>query len=456
MFLYNDVYNHYLNLIRTGVLKSGDRMPSLRKAASELSRSRTTIESAYFQLAADGYIIAKPQSGYYVTELETEKKSKTAVGDSNGTTPEAFSKNPYGTGNGFGTDSRKIRFDFASSGVDRESFRFDLWQRYIKSALRQGDRLLTYGEPQGEADFRESLAAYVRDHRNILCSHDQIVVGAGVQSLLHMLCPLLTDKKTVSFPTPSFIHGASVFQDHGFQVHYRDKDADVVYVSPAHMNRLGDIMPVKRRMELIRYAKEHGSLIIEDDYENEFVYLQKPTPSLYGLSKEPNVIYIGSFSRLLLPSIRISFMVLPFPLMEAYRRIAANYNQTASKAEQIALSQFIRDGHLAAQTRKLRRLYAQKQTKLSGEIKKVFGPSCTVKNAPAGTMVSLTIPVGRLTPKLAEIKNQPEKLRDECRKAGIRIPAPEVNDDSLTLILSCSSMPEADFEEAVKALAGCV
>ena len=174
------------------------------------------------------------------------------------------------------------RFDFASSGVDRESFRFDLWRRYIKSALRQDERLLSYGEPQGEADLRDTLADYVRERRNVLCSGEDIVIGAGIQSLLHILCPLLEQRQTVSFPNPSFVQGSTVFHDYGFQVDYRNKDCDIIYVSPAHMTKWGDIMPVSRRLELVNYSAAHGSLVIEDDFENEFVYLQKPPFSFWS------------------------------------------------------------------------------------------------------------------------------------------------------------------------------
>lgn len=171
-----------------------------------------------------------------------------------------------------------------------------------KSALRQGERMLSYGEPQGESDFREVLADYIRERRNVICSPDDIVVGAGLQPLLQILCPLIHERKTVSFPTPSFTTCSTIFQDYGFDVHYRDKSCDVIYVSPAHMTKWGEIMPVKRRLELIRHAEINDHLIIEDDFENEFVYFQKPTPSLFGLAGGENVVYIGSFSRLLLPS----------------------------------------------------------------------------------------------------------------------------------------------------------
>ena len=138
-------------------------------------------------------------------------------------------------------------------------------------------------------------------------------------------------------------------------------------------------MPVSRRMELVHYAAAKGSLIIEDDFENEFVYFQRPTPSLFNLAGGHGVVYIGSFSRLLLPSIRLSFMVLPPSLSRKYAAVAERYSQTASKAEQIALCQFIRDGHLTSQTKKLKKLYAQKLKALENEVRNTFGSNCTIQ-----------------------------------------------------------------------------
>lgn len=419
--LYLEVYHYYKDLILEEKLPLGSKMPSLRKCSQELKLSRTTIENAYLQLAADGYIISKAQSGYYVTDIADRHQL-----------PE---KSCTKTVPGF-------RFDFASSGVDRESFRFDLWRRYIKSALRQDDRLLSYGEPQGEADFRSVLADYIRERRNILCTADDIVVGAGIQSLLHILCPLLKDKKNVSFPTPSFIQGSTVFSDYGFEVRYRNKDSDIIYVSPAHMTKWGEIMPVSRRLELVHHACAQGSLIIEDDFENEFVYLQKPTPSLFGLAGGKNVVYLGTFSRLLLPSIRISFMVLPQNLSALYKTKAARYNQTASKAEQIALCQFIRDGHLAAQTRKLRRLYSAKLKSLLHAVEETFGKNAPVRIGAAGTSLALTL----------KIKATGEAFQKKAQANGLRLQLLRETPGEVTVILSCSSMPAEDFLSACKLL----
>ena len=420
--LYLEVFHYYRELIMEKKLPPGSRMPSLRKCSQELKLSRTTIENAYLQLAAEGYIISKAQSGYYVTDIADRQHTSVRKTEKHAQTP--------------------CRFDFASSGVDRESFRFDLWRRYIKSALRQDERLLSYGEPQGEADLRDTLADYVRERRNVLCSGEDIVIGAGIQSLLHILCPLLEQRQTVSFPNPSFVQGSTVFHDYGFQVDYRNKDCDIIYVSPAHMTKWGDIMPVSRRLELVNYSAAHGSLVIEDDFENEFVYLQKPTPSLFGLAGGQNVVYLGTFSRLLLPSIRISFMVLPPELSALYRKKADQYNQPASKAEQIALCQFIRDGHLAAQTRKLKRLYSVKLKALRSAVREVFGKDSQIQTGAAGTSLALTLSTTLTW----------QELQKKAQTNGLRLQLLREAPGKITLILSCSSMPVADFVPACKLL----
>lgn len=418
---YLQVYQYYRKLIEEQKLKTGDKMPSIRRCAEELKISHTTVESAYLQLAAEGYILSKPQSGYYVT---------------------GFGANPVSQNQNSDFSECEILYSFSSSGTDKESFRFDLWRRYIKSALRQDERLLEYGNPQGEWELRQALADYVKKHRNVICSPHQIVIGAGTQSLLHILCPLLKRRKTVSFPNPSFVQGSSVFADYGFDIHYRDKNADIIYVSPAHMTKWGEIMPVSRRLELISHAARQGSLIIEDDYENEFVYMQRPTPSLQSLASGDHVVYMGSFSRLLLPSIRLSFMVLPSDLCSQYREIRDHYNQTASKMEQIAFCQFIRDGHLSSQTKRLNRYYAGKLKKLTSSLKETFGENVSLKTGAAGTSTALTLPCPVSGTDFLKI----------AQKHKIQVELLSESNGYLTLILSCSAMPSWKFPEACKEL----
>ena len=263
-----------------------------------------------------------------------------------------------------------------------------------------------------------------------------------MQSLLNLLCPLIRDRKSVSFPNASFVQGSTIFAGYGFEVQYRNKDCDVIYVSPAHMTKWGEVMPVSRRMELVHYAAQKGSLIIEDDFENEFVNFQRPTPSLFNLAGGHGVVYIGSFSRLLLPSIRLSFMVLPPDLSRKYAAVADRYSQTASKAEQIALCQFIRDGHLASQTRKLRRLYSQKLKALSQAVRETFGQDCQIQTGAAGTSLALTLPCS-LTGS---------ELTDRARNRGLGLEVLRENGAEVTLVLSCSSIPSKDFLPACQLL----
>ena len=423
---YLRVYHYYRDLILSDSLPAGTRLPSIRKGAAQFQISRTTMETAYLLLAAEGYLIAKPQSGYYVTDIAKarqysgEKKEK--------------GKKPR----------EAVRYDFVSASVDKESFRFEVWRRYMKSALRQDSRLLSYGEPQGEADFREVLGKYLLEKRNVLCSSEQIVIGAGVQSLLHILCPLVAGRKKVAFYNPGFRQGTAVFEDHGFSLaeDYREEGTGLYYVTPSQMNSMGEVMPVSRRMDLLKYAEEQNILLIEDDYNNEFRYFQKPAPSLQGLSGGRGVVYLGTFSRLLLPSIRMSFMVLPRELLEAYQARRDFYNQTASKAEQIALTQYIRDGHLDRQIRKSRKTWLAKAKAMEQAAEEVLGKDAAVTLQEAGFMVVLDIRTSCTA----------EELADRLRKKNMRVTPVQSRNGKKTarLILSCSQVPAADYPEAMR------
>ncbi|MGN0446266.1 MAG: PLP-dependent aminotransferase family protein [Acutalibacteraceae bacterium] len=342
---YLQLYHYYKDRIRSGQMRRGDRMPSIRKAAALFSVSTTTVENAYFSLQAEGYILPSPKRGFFVSYAP-----KNAA-------PAAVSHT---------AEAVPVRYDLKSGFADDASFDVRLWHRYMNSALRQEDRLCSYSEVQGEADLREAIADYIRDKRNVLASPDHIVVGAGIQSLFHILCSVLPETGTVSFPDRSFLQGIDAFCSHGFTIHVKDKDADVIYVSPSHMTRYGKVMPISRRLELVAHSEARSSLILEDDFDNDFLYASKPTPSLYALSSTDNIVYLSSFANVLTPGIHISFMVLTDPLLDRFREKRACFAQTASKTEQIALCGYLRDGHINTQIRKIRRAHAAKIRQLYG------------------------------------------------------------------------------------------
>lgn len=415
MSKYLDIYNYIKKEIISGQIGYGGRLPSVRKASELFSVSRTSVQNAYFALAADGFIISEPQSGYYVS-YRTPKKDEKKEQEK---------------------DNNKIRYNFTSSAADGESFDFDIWRRHIKAALRLDSRLLSYSEPQGEYELRMAISEYIRDKRNVTASADRIVIGAGVQSLLHILCSLIGGNKTVSFPDRSFVQGASLFTDYGFDVRYRHKDADIIYVSPSHMTRWGDVMPNKRRVELVKYSAKKESLVIEDDYESDFQYNSKPTPSLYALSGGNNVVYIGSFSKLLLPSIRISFMVLTQELADKYKNNIYKFSQTASKTEQLALCSFIRDGNLKAQIRKTRRFYTAKNKRFYNMLKKAF-PNADIEISENLLQVIITTDFFK-----------PENIFDEY---GVKVFIEKRDENKITLVLNPGSIPEKELENSVSVL----
>ncbi len=428
---YMQMYDYYKKLILSGKLPENTKMPSIRKCSEQLSLSRTTIEAAYLCLAADGYIISRPQSGYYVTPRPVK----------NSTSSSSVSKDIHKT-------KKDILYDFTSSNVDADSFDFNLWRRYIKSALRKDKRMLTYGEPQGEYELRETICQYVINKRNAVCKPENIVIGAGSQSLLNILCPLLRDKNGVCFHDTKFAQGMIIFEDYGFDIIQNKEEADILYMTPSHMTSLGDVMSVESRLSLLHESISHNRLIIEDDYNNEFRYFTKPRPCLQGLAGGEHVVYLSTFSKLLLPSIRLSFMILPDELLPLYEKKKALYNQTASKSEQLALCQFLRDGHLDSQIRKLKRLYANKAKALSNELELAFGNRALVSMGESVFLVHLKVK--------SNMTNT--EFRDKLQKKGIRVFAsPRETKGYAHVALSCCELPMDDFPKAValiKSVAG--
>lgn len=406
---YLQIYNDIIDKINTGELKSGSKIPSVRAASKLYQVSITTVQNAYFELCADGYIISIDKSGYFVTQRNNfqYESQKSQQGDS-------------------------IRYDLTSGRADKDCFDISLWQRYIKSALRQTDRLLSYSQPKGEEDLRQAISDYIFKKRNIIASPDRIIIGAGVSPLLQILCSLLDKGKSVSFPDKSFNQGIGIFSDYGFDVHTRDKDADIIYVSPSHMTRWGNVMPIKRRIELIEYSRKRGSLVIEDDYENEFQYNTTPTPSLYALGKG-NIVYIGSFSAMLIPAIRISFIVLTKELADKFNDNEYRFAQTASLTEQIALCNYIRDGHIYSQTRRTRRLYTAK-TKLFYNMLRTEMPKVNAKISENALQVI--------------IEGNKKFEQSDFEKIGIRL---FITGES-TLVLSPTGISSDEFKRIIELL----
>lgn len=421
--LYMQIYDYYKILIESGKLPEGSKLPSIRRCAEERNVSKTTVELAFMCLCDDGYILPKSQSGYYVSKRGNSIKKA-----------EIKNENQQ--------EKSKILYDFASAGVDAESFNMDIWRRYVKSALRQTEKLLFYGEPQGEYELRKEIAKYARETRNCVCTEENIVIGAGVQTLLNVLCPLLKNKKSVCFDDLLYRQGTAIFNDYGFKVNDDRDKSNIIYTSPSYSTRWGDIMSVNDRFDLIDYAHKNNKLIIEDDYGSEFRYFNRPTPSLQSLDGGESVVYLGTFSKLLLPSIRISFMILPQSLILEYNKKKDLYNQTVSKADQIALCSYIRDGHLSSQIRKTRKLYMQKSKILTDLLTEIFTEKVTILKTNSPLYVRCKLNVNMSTNELCE----------RVEKAGILLIPANSCDVFPEIAFSVASVGTESLENAVKIL----
>lgn len=429
--LYIQLYMHYRDRIINGNLKYGDKLPSIRKCASEFNVSKMTVESAYMQLAAEGYVYTKSQSGHYVSKLSDLPRSRN----------EQMADKEA-------SETVKPEYDLSGSSADGECFDFKLWQKYIKNALRCEERLLSYGDYQGEYDLRKALSDYASGQRGVVCSPSQIVIGASVQNLIQLLCSLESNRSSVIFGGMPFKQGAAVFEDFGYRV-FNNRSAydgesrvSFIYTSPSHYDRYNSVMSISDRINLLNFACEHDSIVIEDDFDSEFCYFSRPVPSLQGLDGGEQVAYIGTMSRLLLPSIRISFMVLPWKLVEAYKSRGYLYNQTASKTEQIALARYIADDRLVTQIRKARKIYEAKTNLMKTEIEREFNP-LSINISDSGFMIYFDI----LSDKDAETEKK-KLLQNNINVKQIK----QVNQNNIRVFVSSAGVPENRIKDSVKML----
>ena len=361
---YVKLYEQYKSLILEGGLSGGDKLPSIRTNSQNFNLSRTTVEAAYALLAAEGYIISKAQSGFYVCSADFEKIAQIKKGEADAA-----------------SDKPNIKYDLVSSSADRESFNFALWRRYVKSALRQDERLLSYGEPQGEADLREAICSYIGKERNVICTPKQIVIAAGTQNLIGILCAIASERKDVIFVGSRFDGGKAVFEDYGKNVaamlsvperigDLAKYNASMIYTSPSHIDSWGNVLGIRQRMEMLEFAHEHDCLIIEDDYDSEFRLNGKPIPPLFSMDACEKVIYMNTFSKSLTPTIRISYMVLPVHLINRFYRELSFYACTVSNFEQYTLAAFIRKGYFEKHINRMRLYYSRQRKKMIETIRK--------------------------------------------------------------------------------------
>ena len=382
--LYEQIYEFIKEEIQNNVIQSGERLPSTRALSKHLVVSRSTVELAYEQLLSEGYVEAIPCKGYFVAKIEgiyqLQKRPEIKV-------------EPISSG------VTEYAYDFTPNGVDLNSFPYNVWRKLSKECLIDDKaEMFRLGNPQGEYGLRNAISSYLHQARGIHCHPDQIIIGAGSDYLLMLLTTVIGNCHKVALENPTYGQAYRLFERLSYKVCTVDMDqsgmrideleksgADIAFVMPSHQYPLGCVMPIQRRMELLKWADgAEGRYIIEDDYDSEFRFSGRPIPTMVGMDKE-RVIYMNTFSKTLAPSIRIAYMVLPDRLMEKFHTKLNFYSGTVSSFEQYTLANFIAGGYYERHINRMRNYYRDYRNKIINAIKQsALYPKVTIEEENAG------------------------------------------------------------------------
>ncbi|MCH4570275.1 PLP-dependent aminotransferase family protein [Bacillus sp. ES1-5] len=407
--LYVQLYEYIKKEIKDGTIPAFTKLPAKRKLASYLQVSKNTVEAAYEQLLAEGYIESASRKGYFVCKIE----QMIYVEGSEAKVEEvSFREENY-------------KFDFTQTGVDTDTFPFTMYRKLINDVWQpHNNELLFLGHPQGELSLREEITSYLYESRGVRCSASQIVLGAGTQILVKLLFQLLKGSN-YAVENPGYHRKMVVFEQGEKKVQMlsldrdgicmadlENSDANVVFVTPSHQFPYGMIMPITRRTQLLQWAKkEEDRYIIEDDYDSEFRYSGKPIPALQGLDTDGKVIYMGTLSKALLPSLRMSYIVLPKNVIEKYQKEYLFYTQSVSRMDQEVIRRFLNEGYWEKHIHKMRVVYRKKRDRLVFEIEKYFSNRVEVIGEDSGLHILLQVHNGM----------REEELIKEAAKYSIKI-----------------------------------
>lgn len=367
-FLYKQVYERLKKDILNGYLQKGDRLPSIRKSVKQFKVSKTSVEHAYAQLLLEGFIKSKPQAGYFVDVDQEHVRLRKQVLEHPSLCPK-----------------KAIQYDFRSQSMDKTNFDMVLWKKYLKEILDSNPEMTTYGDAQGEYTLRCALQKYAYFNRGVLCKPQDMIIGSSFQSLLYLLCSFFPKHFVVGMEEDSFVQAETVFKSFGFPIVYLKRNQDgiaikelvknhvtLLYVNTGSSGCNHQPITKQKKEELLEWTKQYDTYIIEDDHNGELRYESKVMNALQGYDVLQHIFYIGSFSRLLLPSIRISYLVLTKEIQEKYVQHATCFAPTCSKLEQLALARYISDGHLERHLKKLTKRYEKKSKTMYAVLKRYF------------------------------------------------------------------------------------
>ena len=452
--LYEYLYKCIKNDILQGNIRAGEKLPSKRTFAKNLGISVITVENAYEQLIAEGYIYSIPKKGFYVTDLkkevETEKKTVTKE-----MVPITGGESGYFA-------------DFTSNQTQSELFPFTVWTRMIREVLGENQiQLMTNPPCGGIYPLREAIAKYLKEFRGMTVLPEQIIIGAGTEYLYGLLIQLLGTDKIYAVENPGYRKIAKIYRSWKVACEYIDMDeegvpigelqrkrVDILHISPSHHYPTGIVMPVSRRYELLGWAaKSNSHYIIEDDYDSELRLGGQPIPTMQSIDVSDRVIYMNTFTKTLASTVRISYMILPPPLLEQFYERLSFYSCSVSNFEQYTLGKFIEEGFFEKHINRLRNHYHKKRDILLGAIRESrLGDLVHISGEEAGVHFLMEI----------QTEKEEEEFLTCAQTQGIRLSPLSAHyhnretERKNVYVMNYSSVQMEDTQEIVRRLERCV
>jgi GntR family transcriptional regulator/MocR family aminotransferase len=380
---------------------AGTRLPSTRALASGIGVSRNTAEEAFARLAQEGYLERRVGDGTYVAQLERAPRVRRS---------SISQRDLSARGRLVARESACVEparvLPFNAGSADVRSFPYDTWHRLLVRRSRQSPTaLLGYGDPAGYSPLREAVAAYLNASRGVRCSPEQVIILTSSQQAIDLTARLLLDPgDRVLLEEPGYPGARAAFRaagaelvpvpvdEAGMRVDTLRGEAKLAYVTPSNQYPLAVTLSLERRLALLQWARECGGFIVEDDYNSEFRYDGRPVAAIQGLADDARVIYLGTFTKTMFPSIRVAYAVVPPALADVFARARAQVDGHTNVLTQAVLADFVAEGHFGAHLRRMRHVYRGRRDALLDELHRRLGGRVTFTAPEGGFHVVLSLP----------------------------------------------------------------
>ncbi|WML32938.1 PLP-dependent aminotransferase family protein [Clostridium sp. OS1-26] len=454
--LYLQIYEQIKEEIISGQISEGSKLPSTRTLSATLNVSRNTVESAYLQLYSEGYVASKAGSRFIVLKLDSLIISKLKG--------EKLKNNEEHEKIISEADYNNYKYDFQYGNLSADDFPLSLWKKISNKCLSSinAEDMTSYKARKGEAELQIEIMKYLNKSRGVSCNPEQIIISSGMEYCLSILCQLLRgDFNQIALEDPGYVGARDIFINNGHNVipigldkdginieELENSSAKIVYITPSHQFPTGAVMPIQKRLKLLDWAIRTNGIIIEDDYDSELRYNSRPIPSIQSIASKESVVYIGTFSKSLSPSLRVNYMVLPQSLMERYDKLFNSYQAAVPIIQQKIIQQFMYLGHWDRHLRKICLSNKRKHDILVHTIHELMGDKVIIHGKNAGLHILLEFNNG-----LCE-EEAIKKARDHGIIVYPVLPFWMRQDrySNNMILLGFGSVPESEIVEGIKML----